>query len=240
MTTFEKNLRVPGTIIYWVEFILSTLFFSLVSPLTLLVPLKQRQKIYCLWRGINLWTLRVFCGLRYEVKGVENIPDTPVVVLAKHQSTLETIAMPQFLPVQTWVLKRELTWIPFFGWALSTIQPIAIDRKAGKKAMKQLVEQGKQRLDDGISIVIFPEGTRVPPGEHKRYKMGGAVLAAESGYPVLPITHNTGHFWKKGQFVKNPGTAQFIVGPLIESKGKTADAILKEAESWIEGNMPAK
>lgn len=240
MSQTETLLRLPGTLIYWGGFLLSTLIFSLLSPLCWLLPRHKRMGFYHPWRAFNLWTLKIFCGLSYRVSGLEYLPKEPIIVLAKHQSTLETIVLPQFLPSITWVLKRELTWLPFFGWALLSISPIAINRSAGRRAMSQLVEQGKDRLASGISVVIFPEGTRVPPGEKGRYKIGGAFLAAESGYPVLPITHNTGYFWKKGQFVKNPGTAEFIIGPLIESKGKSAEELLKESESWIETNMPVK
>ena len=133
--------------------------------------------------------------------------------------------------------KRQLLWLPFFGWGLSRMDPIAIDRSAGRNAIRQIVEQGTERLKRGLWVVIFPEGTRVRPGTKGRYKIGGAVLAAESGYPVVPVAHNAGHFWPKGQFLKRPGTIRMVIGPPIATQGKPAEEILAEAEHFIEGEM---
>jgi 1-acyl-sn-glycerol-3-phosphate acyltransferase len=135
------------------------------------------------------------------------------------------------------VLKRELMWIPFFGWALALLHPIAIDRGSGRKAIEQVVAQGRDRLRSGIWVVVFPEGTRVAPGTRRRYGIGGAVLAAETGYPVVPVAHNAGTFWPRRSFFKRPGTVRAVIGPVIESRGKTAEEIRDLAETWIENKM---
>jgi 1-acyl-sn-glycerol-3-phosphate acyltransferase len=187
------------------------------------------------WAYWNLGALKWVCGLEVRLHGLENIPDAPVVILAKHQSAWETLALRAILPItQTWVLKRELMWVPVFGWALAAFKPIAIDRKAGMKSVKKLLEEGKQWLDSGRAIVIFPEGTRVPPGERRPYGIGGALLAERSGRPVLPIAHNAGVFWPRRSIAKYPGVIDLVFGPLIQSSGRKAKEINRDTERWIE------
>jgi len=216
---------------------LSTVVIVGLMPLVLPLPYPTRWRYIGLWSRFNLWWVRVTCGLRYEIEGTENIPEGPAIILAKHQSAWETLAFQRIFPSQTWVLKRSLLWIPLFGWGLAATRPIAIDRKAGKRAIKQVVEQGKERLAAGIWLVIFPEGTRVAPGTRGRYAKGGAILAAKSEYPVVPIAHNAGEFWPKNGFIKRPGTIKVHVGPIIDSKGKSPDEIIAATEEWIEGEM---
>lgn len=139
--------------------------------------------------------------------------------------------------MQTWVLKRELMWIPLFGWALTLMKPIAINRGAGRKAVEQVVEQGRERLHEGIWVVIFPEGTRTAPGQRRRYGLGGAVLAEASGYPVVPVAHNAGHFWPRRKAIKQPGTVRVVIGPAIDPRGLTAAEINRRAEAWIESTV---
>ena len=165
------------------------------------------------------------------------MPDHAVIVLAKHQSTWETIFFHWYLPPLAWVLKRELLWLPLFGWALATLEPIAINRKSSSEAMRQLFEQGKACLDKGRWVMIFPEGTRTAPGHRRRYKLGGARLAANTGYPVLPIAHNAGEFWRRRSLIKYPGTIQVVIGPLIETKGLSPQEINDKTEQWIENTM---
>jgi 1-acyl-sn-glycerol-3-phosphate acyltransferase len=154
-----------------------------------------------------------------------------------HQSMFETLALQKLFYPQTWVLKRELLWVPLFGWGLAMLAPIAIDRKAGRKAVRQVIDQGKARLDAGLWVVIFPEGTRVAPGAKGRYGMGGALLAEHSGYPVVPVAHNAGWYWPRRGFLKYPGTIRMVVGTPITSAGKTAAEINAEAEAWIEATV---
>ena len=184
-----------------------------------------------------IWILKVVCRIDYEVSGQENIPEQSAIIFSKHQSTWETVALQRLFPPQVWVIKKELLWVPFFGWALWMLESIAIDRSSGRKAINQIVEIGKQRLDKGRWIVIFPEGTRTAPGTRKRYGVGGSILAEKSGYPVVPVAHNAGEHWGRRSFLKKPGTIKVVIGPVIESKGKTAIEINQQAETWIESTM---
>lgn len=213
---------------------LSTLVFAPLSLLTFPLPLRQRYAFITQWSRFNLWWLAVTCNLRYTVEGRENIPATNGIILCKHQSAWETLALQRVFPPQVWLLKRELLWVPFFGWGLAMLGPIAINRKAGKKALRQLREQGAQRLASGLWVVIFPEGTRVAPGEKRPYAPGGAMLAHHTGYPVVPVAHNAGEFWPRRGFIKRPGTIRLVIGPAIASTGRSASQINAEAEAWIE------
>ncbi len=206
-----------------------------LGPLFYLAPPKWRYFYMTRWAWFVVRWLKLTCNLDMQVEGLEHLPrDGAAIVLAKHQSAWETIAFQTFLPQQTWVLKRELLWIPIFGWGLAMMQPVAIDRKAGKKALKQVIRQGTNRLKRGLWLIIFPEGTRTAPGEQKRYAIGGAMLAEKSGYPVVPICHNAGEFWGKGEFIKHPGTISVVIGPVIDTQGKRANEINQETEEWIE------
>lgn len=154
--------------------------------------------------------------------------------MCKHQSAWETIALQLEFPAQVWVLKKELLWIPIYGWGLAVMHPIAINRSSAVKAMRQIVSQGCARLKEGLWVVIFPEGTRVAPGEKGKYLPGGGMLAEKSGYPIIPIAHNSGYFWPKSSFRKWPGTIKMVIGPAIETEGKSASEITRETEAWIE------
>lgn len=215
----------------------STILFSTLGLALAVLPLRPRYQILRRYALFNLWVLEHVCGIRYEVEGRENIPPGPAIVFSKHQSTWETLAMQKLFPQQVWVLKRELLWLPFFGWGLAMLKPIAIDRGAGRKAVGQVIEQGIARLKAGLWVVIFPEGTRLPPGKRIRYRMGGAILAANSGYPVVPVAHNAGEFWPKRGFLKRPGTVRVVIGRPIDSTGRTAEEVNRAAEEWIETTM---
>lgn len=218
---------------------IATVVVALPVPLLLPLPQRARYAYISQWGRFVIWWLRVTCGLDYRVEGSENIPAGPAVILAKHQSAWETIAFQRIFPPQTWVLKRSLLWIPLFGWGLAFTRPVAIDRSAGKKALRQVVEQGKDRLRHGLWMVIFPEGTRVAPGVRGRYAIGGALLAKEAGVPVVPVAHNAGEYWPKRGFLKRPGTITVSIGPVIEPDGRTAAEINRAAETWIEEKMQA-
>ncbi len=169
--------------------------------------------------------------------GLENLPNTPSVILSKHQSAWETIAFQTIFPPQAWVLKRELLWIPFFGWGLAATRPIAIDRSQGVRALDSVVKQGIQRIEEGRWVVVFPEGTRTAPGEKGRYNPGGAMLASKAQVPVVPVAHNAGEFWPRRGFIKKPGTITVSIGPPIETKGRKAKQINAEAEAWTENEV---
>ncbi len=217
----------------------SMVFFSLtgIALYLLFVPFPIRYRYTTLWGRFTIWWLKVTCGIDYRIEGRENIPAGPAIVFSKHQSTWETLALQQIFPPQVWVLKRELMWLPLFGWTMATLKPIAIDRSAGRAAVNRIVEIGTRRLREGLWVVIFPEGTRVPPGESRRYGIGGAVLAEKSGYPVVPVAHNAGEFWPRRAFLKRAGTIHMIIGPPIESRGRSATEINQLARDWIEGTM---
>jgi len=192
------------------------------------------------WARSNLWALGALCGLRYRATGLDALPEGPCVYLSKHQSTWETIALRGLLPPrQGWILKRELLWVPFFGWGLAPFRPIAINRKAGRHAMRQVLEEGQKCLAAGRSVIVFPEGTRVAPGARKRYGSSGALLAEKAGVPVVPIAHNAGVFWRRRELSKHPGTIDLVIGEPFPATGMTAAEINRKAEDWIEGQVAA-
>lgn len=184
-----------------------------------------------------LFLLRNLCGIRYQIIGAENIPETPSIVLSKHQSAWETLAFQKIFPPQVWVLKKELLRIPFFGWGLAMTSPIAIDRSAKKKALEQIVEQGKDRLKQGFWIVIFPEGTRIPPGQRGKYRIGGAWLATHTNTRVVPVAHNAGELWGRNSFIKYPGTITVSIGEPIDPTGMEPGELNAQVEAWIEFEM---
>src|SRR3569832_801681 len=216
---------------------ISTLIFAPLSELTFPFPYRWRYAIITQWTRFTLWRLALTCRLRYVVEGREHMPAGPAIVLAKHQSAFETLAFQRSFPPQVCLLKRELLWVPFFGWGLAMLEPIAIDRKATRKALQQLLTIGGARLEHGRWVVIFPEGTRTAPGKKGRYAPGGAMLAARSGYPVVPVAHNAGEFWPRRGFIKRPGTIRIVIGPVIDSRGRSAQEINALAEEWIESEM---
>ena len=214
-----------------------TIPYALFGILIFWAPPMTRHRLITTWVPIMMWVIRHVLGIRYRVIGRENLPATASVVLSKHQSAWETIALQQILPPLCYVLKRELLRVPFFGWGLASIPGIAIDRAAGKDAMSQVVEQGRARRKEGLWVVVFPEGTRVAPGTTRRYKPGGAILAKRAGVPVVPIAHNAGEFWKRNAFIKRPGEIVVSIGPVITVKGEKAEAVNERAEAWIEAEM---
>lgn len=211
----------------------------IIAPLTILclpLPLEKRYPVATTWNRFALRWLELTCGVHYHISGHENVPrdGQPCIIFCKHQSAWETIALPPMFPPQVLVFKRELLWIPFFGWGLASLDPIILDRSARHHALRALMTQGKERLSRGLWITLFPEGTRVAPGMRGRYNAGGAMLAAETGVRVLPIAHNAGLFWPRNSFAKRSGTIEMVIGPVIETSGRDAREIMREAENWIE------
>lgn len=214
-----------------------TPFFSMISILTFPWPPMTRYRVISQWARIMMFLVEKICGVRYRLEGAENIPDVPCIVLSNHQSAWETIAFQVILPPQVWVLKKELLRIPFFGWGLAMTSPIAIDREEGRAALKQLIEQGKDRLDAGFFVIVFPEGTRIAPGKIAPFKIGGAWLATHTGAPVLPIAHNSGYLWGKNAFFKRPGVITVSIGKPVETKGMKPNALNEATETWIRSEM---
>ncbi len=223
--------------VFSIVFVSTIPIFALLTLLCFPFPFKIRYAIASRWAFLNLWWLKHSCGLSYRVSGAEHIPRNTAIIFCKHQSTWETLALQAIFPPQVWVMKRELLWVPFFGWALAMLGSIAIDRKAGRKAIDQLITQGRQRLEDGRWVVVFPEGTRIAPGQRGRYRIGGAVLAEQSGHPIVPVAHNAGEFWPKRGFLKRRGEIQVVIGQPIQTQGRSAADILALAETWIETEM---
>ena len=217
--------------------IVTIILFSLLAVLVWPLPFKWRYKVISQWAVLNLWLLEKICGIRYEVEGKENISDEPCVILCKHQSSWETLVLQAVFPRQVWVLKRELLWLPFFGWGLAALKPIAIDRGSGRKALNQVVEQGRDRLSTGAWVVVFPEGTRIPSGKIGRFGLGGARLAVETGYPVIPVAHDAGKFWPKHGFVKYPGVIKLVIGAKIATQHKTAADVNEQVYQWMAAQM---
>jgi 1-acyl-sn-glycerol-3-phosphate acyltransferase len=216
--------------------LISTVLFACVGLMCFAFPYAVRYRVITSWSHFIIWWAKVSCGIKYEVHGIDNLPSQNAIVLCKHQSAWETLFLQTILGQQTWVLKKQLLSIPFFGWALSLIEPIAIDRNKSS-SVKQLLEQGKLRLQQGRWVIIFPEGSRIAVGETGRYSRSGAVLAKETGYSIVPIAHNAGVMWPKNAFVKKPGTIQVVIGPEIKTEELTTDEIHEKAKNWIEDTM---
>lgn len=185
-----------------------------------------------------LWASDFFCGLKVVVEGAENIPETPSVIMIKHTTMLETYGHVPFFPKTAWVVKRELLWAPFFGWAIGLVfNPIAINRGRGRSAVMQVIEQGKRRLAEGTWVTIFPEGTRVAPGETRKYGISGAALAREAGVKIVPVAQNAGDFWRRREFTIQPGTVRFVIGPPIDASAQSPKETSQIVQEWIEGKM---
>ncbi len=227
------------------DFLRSTLFLGisyvsvvLYLPILLLgwlLPRRRRYYVLFSYGFMVLWLSRLIIGLRWEIEGREHLRGQPGrLIAAKHQSTWDTMILPLLLNQPAFVLKKELLWIPVFGTGLAGMGPIAIDRKAGRQALKQIIAQGKAALAEGRDVVIFPEGTRHRPDVVSEYKAGAAMLARETEAPIIPVALNSGCYWRKKQFLKSPGIIRVVIGAPIATQGKRADQITREVQDWIE------
>lgn len=224
--------------VFLIYAIVTMIPYSFLLLLSAPFPLRFRHLLIRSFLRAFLFMLKTICHLDYQIEGLENIPKNRTgIILCKHQSTWETFFLPTLFHNPAIILKQELFWLPFFGWGLALSDPIAINRGKKGSAMQQIIEKGKKRLDDGRWVLVFPEGTRVPYGVVGHYKLGGARLAAATGYPVLPIAHNAGRYWPRRKFIKQPGTIRIVIGPLIESKGREPEEILALAKNWIESTV---
>ncbi len=226
-----------GSLAFAVFLVASVPVYALLLFVTLPLPRNDPYRWAVAWARAVMRALRRFCGLGYAVTGRENLPDGVAIVLMKHSSTWETIAQILIFPRQSWVLKQELLAIPVFGWALRRLKPIAIDRKGGATAVQQVLSQGQSRLAEGNCVMIFPEGTRVPVGETRRYGLSGALLASAVGKPIVPVAHNAGFFWPRRGLLKRAGTVRVVIGAPILTAGREPRAINDEVQRWIEAQV---
>ena len=218
---------------FWAFFLPFILLCAIALSLSFYMPLWFRMGIIKVWISCSLASLQLFCGLKYSVEGAENIPENGFIVMSKHSSTWETIAIQRFFRPMVWVVKRELTLIPFFGWGLKAMNAIALNRGTGRKAITQLINESKRHMDQGRILMLFPEGTRVLPMQVKPFKLGGAIVSQRTGYAVLPIAHNAGEFWPRHSWIKWPGTIRVVIGPPIEPDDKKPEKIIAEVGGWI-------
>jgi 1-acyl-sn-glycerol-3-phosphate acyltransferase len=226
------------SIVFWILMYGSAALLSALELVLFWAPFRVKWGVAVAWARFCLWSGRVFCGLDVRTEGSENIPGEPCVFLIKHTTAMETYWQIAALPPQAWVLKKELLRLPIFGWAIGYVmKSIAIDRKAHGSAVRQVIAQGKERLANGLSVCIFPEGTRMPPGETRRYGVSGAALAQEAGCKIVPVAHNAGDFWPKRGLRKYPGRIRFVIGLPIEPGDRDPREVNRVAQEWIEGTM---
>jgi 1-acyl-sn-glycerol-3-phosphate acyltransferase len=224
--------------LYQIFLLLTVIPFAFASLVCAPLPLHWRYKITIGWPRLAIWGAKVILGIRWQVKGAENLPDGPAVMLSKHQSAWETMFIIGYMPRDMcFVYKRELHRIPFFGWGLALLRMIPIDRAKGRDAFEQVVKIGQERINEGRWPILFPEGTRMLPGKTGRYKLGGALLATRTQTPIIPVAHNAGECWPRNAFIKKPGVITVSIGPLIQTAGLDADTVNKQAQEWIEAEM---
>lgn len=223
------------SILFFILYNLLGIVHSLVSvAVAPFQSFEQRYWFVNLWTRATMWLLRTLNGVQIRISGREKIPQgEAVVILANHQSQWETFYLQLLVSPQATVLKRELLWVPFFGWALALLRPIPIDRGQPGQALKKILRSGQERLDSGISVVIYPEGTRQPPGQLGRFNAGGAMLACRAGRRVLPVAHNAGDCWPARSIWRLPGTIHVVIGDPIDCAGETPKAVTQRAEQWI-------
>lgn len=223
------------SVIFSILMAMAVFIYSFICVLAYPLPFRYRYTMIAAFTGLIIWLLKMICGVNYKIHGLENIPKDRVgIVLSKHQSTWETFLLPRIFNYSAIILKRELLWVPFFGWGLRLVDPIAINRKDKSSAMEQIIAQGKKCLDAGRWIIMYPEGTRIPYGQVGNYRAGGTRLAVATEYPIIPVAHNAGKYWSKRGLLKYPGTIQVVIGPLIETKGRKSEEVLAEVKNWIE------
>ena len=224
--------------VFMVVVTIATIIWSFPCFLFAFFSYRHRYYWTSRWNVFVIECAKVICGIRYQIKGIENLPSSPVILLSKHQSAWETIFYVACMPRPlVYVYKKELAYVPFFGWGLTLLRMIPIDRSKTKNALTQLIKVGKKRLQENCWVILFPEGTRILPGKKGTYKLGGARFAIETQTAIVPVAVNSGECWAKNSFVKKPGLITVSIGPLINSEGKTPLQLMQQAENWIEAEM---
>ena len=212
----------------------STVLYAIPCVLVRVLPYRMCFAFVSSWCAFNVFWVRVTCGIKYQISGLENIPSEPCVIMSNHQSTWETLAFPGIFPTLTWVIKKELLYVPFFGWGIASVQPIALNRKQGKKAFQQLISDGKKKLALGRYILIFPEGTRIPYEEQRPLKVGGFMLAKQANVSILPVAHDSGRLWPRKQFLKKAGTVNVRIGKPVSTENKTSEELRDMYADWLQ------
>jgi 1-acyl-sn-glycerol-3-phosphate acyltransferase len=230
-------MQLLGSLIFTTYLFVSTAVFAVAVVVSAIFPYPVRHVVASSWARSGLWALKLFCRLDYRVEGLENIPPGNHISMWKHSSAWETLSQMVIFPPQAWVLKHELMWIPILGWAIRAMRPIAIDRGSGHVAVNQVLEQGRQRLEAGMWILVFPEGTRTAPGTTRKYGISGALLATQTGKLVVPVAHNAGYYWPRRGLLKKPGTIRVVIGAPIDPRGLEARALNERIQAWIEAKV---
>ena len=220
------------SLLYFVGSIISLILITLFGLLFVFSSYPTRQKFLSQWAIFCIWWLKITLNITTNIIGQENLKKAPYIIISNHQSTWETLAFQTIFPAHTWVLKRELLWLPIFGWSLALLKPIIINRGDKLKAIKKVIKQGADRLDKGISIVIFPEGTRQPYKRIGEYQNGGSAIAKKSGYDIVPVYHNAGNLWPKGGFIKKPGVITVVIGEVISDSSLTSSELTEKIRNW--------
>ena len=226
-------MRFIRSSLFLMGMVLSTCLWVIPCIVARLFPYKICFAIVSSWCTFNVNWLRITCGIHYKITGLENVPEQACVIMSNHQSTWETLAYPSIFPTLTWVIKRELLFVPLFGWGIASTQPIALDRKQGKKAFQQLIKDGKEKLSLGRFILIFPEGTRIPYGEERELKIGGFVLAKKAKTQILPVAHDAGRLWPRKGFLKSPGTIHLHIGKPMPTNENSAEELRSQYAAWL-------
>jgi 1-acyl-sn-glycerol-3-phosphate acyltransferase len=231
-------MQLLGSLFFTVFLFLWTFCYAIFFVIACaMLPFPRRFALVRVWSRVLLAVLKATCRLDYRIEGLEHLPAGNHIALWKHSSSWETIAMALVFPRQVWVLKRELTWIPFVGWGIRQMHAIAIDRKSGHSAVSQVVAQGKDRLAEGDWIIIFPEGTRMAPGQTRRYGVSGALLAAQTGALLVPVAHDAGRYWPRRGWRKRPGTIRLVIGPPVSASRRDPREVNQELQAWVEATV---
>ena len=220
------------SLLYFIGSIISLIVITLCGLFLVILPYSYRQRFLSNWAIFCIWWLKISLNITTDVKGSENVNSSPSVIISNHQSTWETLAFQTIFPAHTWVLKQELLWLPVFGWSLALLKPIVINRGDKLNAIKKVIKQGSERLSQGISVVVFPEGTRQTYKHLGDYQNGAAAIAKKSGHDIIPVYHNAGKFWPKGSFIKKPGVITVVIGKPISSSFLTSSELTKEVRNW--------
>ena len=241
MAAMQNAILLLRSIVFLAFLFIAVAPWGMMSCLAVVVPMPRRYHLITFWTTIAIWGARHIMGIGYRVHGLENIPDRVkeggVIFLAKHQSRYETLLFRSLFRYMCYVYKRELHWVPFFGWGIALCDMIPIDRAKGKEALDQVADVGGKKLHEGWNMVMFPEGTRVDPGTRRRYKIGGTYLSVATRVPVVPIAHNAGDFWPRGRWTKRPGTVDVYIGAPLHPAEMKPDEMMAKVEAWIEAEM---